>query len=86
MPRYFFNLWHRPGPGGLAEDDEGDELADVNAVREYALSLARDLIARGRNETIRDWTACSFEVTDKQGQLVLTVPFSDTVREEGVWN
>ena len=31
MPRYFFNVRHRPGPEGLAEDHEGDELADVNA-------------------------------------------------------
>jgi hypothetical protein len=86
MPRYFFSLRHRPGAGGLAEDHEGDELPDVNAAHEHALSEARELIARGCNETIRDWTACSFEVTDEQGQRVLTVPFSDTVSEEGVWD
>jgi hypothetical protein len=86
MPRYFFSLRYRPGPGGLAEDHEGDELPDVNAAREHALSEARDLIARGRSATIRDWTVCSFEVTDEQGQRVFTVPFSDTVSEEGVWN
>ena len=85
MPRYFFNLRQRPGPGGLAQDQDGDELADVNAAREHALSEARELIARGRNEWIRDWTACTFEVTDEQGQRILTVPFSDTVPEEGVW-
>ncbi len=85
MPRYFFNLRHRPGPAGLAEDHEGDELADVNAAREHALSQARDLIARGRNEIIRDWMVCSFEITDEQGQPVLTVPFSDTV-PEGSWD
>lgn len=79
MPRFFFNLRHRAGPGGLAEDHDGDELADVTAAREHALTVARDLIARGRNESIRDWMVCSFEITDEQDQPVLTVPFSDTV-------
>lgn len=86
MPRYFFNLRHRPGSGGLAADREGDELADVNAARAHALSEARDLIARGRNETIHDWMVCSFEVTDERDKPVLTVPFSDTLPEEGVWD
>ena len=86
MPRYFFNLRYRPGPGGLAEDHEGNELPDVNAGREHALSEARELIARGRNEWIRDWMVCSFEISDDKGQRVLTVPFSDTVSEEGVWD
>ena len=81
MARYFFNLRHRSGPAGLAEDPDGDELADVPAAREHALTVARDLIARGRNESIRDWMVCSFEITDEQGQPVLTVPFSDTVPE-----
>ena len=85
MPRYFFNLWHRTGPGGLAQDHEGDELPDLDAAREHALMEARGLIARGRNEAVRDWTACSFEVTDERGRRVLTVPFGDTVPGEGVW-
>ncbi len=86
MPRYFFNLRHRSGPAGLAEDHEGDELADIKAAREHALSEARDLIARGRNEMIRDWMVCSFEITDEQDQPVLTVPFSDTVPEHEIWD
>ncbi len=81
MPRYFFNIRHRPGPGGLAEDHEGDELADVAAVREHALSEARTMIARDELATIRDWMDCSFEITDEAGHLVLTVLFSDTVEE-----
>lgn len=81
MPRYFFHLRHRPGPAGLALDEEGDELADVSAAREHALYVARDTIARTRTDIVRDWMVCSFEVTDESGQLVLTVPFSDTVEE-----
>lgn len=82
MPRYFFNVRHRPGPAGLAQDPEGDELADANAARERALTVARAMIARDQFVTIRDWMDCSFEITDEAGQLVLTVPFSDTVPEQ----
>ena len=85
MPRYFFNLRHRPGPAGLAVDPEGNELPDLSAAREHALFVARDLIARTRTDIIRDWFVCSFEIEDEDAQLVLTVPFSDTVSDEGVW-
>ncbi|CAO4172348.1 DUF6894 family protein [Methylorubrum extorquens] len=79
MPRYFFNVRHRLAPAGLAQDPEGEQLADANAARERALTVARAMIARDRLVTIRDWMDCSFEITDEDGQLVLTVPFSDTV-------
>ena len=79
MPRYYFNLRHRLGPAGLAVDPEGEELPDLNAARERALSAARDHIARTRTDTIRDWFVCSFEVEDEDAQRVLTVPFSETV-------
>ena len=86
MPRYYFNLRHRPGPAGLAVDQEGEELPDLNAVRERALFMARDMIARTRTDIVRDWFVCSFEITDEQGEHVLTVPFSDTVPEEEGWD
>ena len=85
MPRYFFNLRHRPGPAGLAVNPEGDELADLNAARKHALFVARDTIARTRTDIVRDWMVCSFEIEDEDAQLLLTVPFSDTVSDEGVW-
>ncbi|CAO4148227.1 DUF6894 family protein [Methylorubrum extorquens] len=81
MPCYFFNVRHRPGPAGLAEDHEGDELMDVAAARKHAFSEAKAVIAQGQLATIRDWMDCSFEITDEAGQHVLTVPFSDTVPE-----
>ena len=82
MPQYYFNVRHRPGPAGVSSDPEGDELADVNAAREHALSVARKMIARDRLTLIRDWLVCSFEITDEAGALVLTVPFSDTVLDQ----
>ncbi|MHC2017779.1 DUF6894 family protein [Methylobacterium sp. CM6247] len=82
MPRYYFNLRHRPGPAGLAVDQEGEELPDLNAAREYALEAARDHIARTRTYLIRDWFVCTFEIEDEDAQLLLTVRFSDTVPDE----
>ena len=78
MPRYYFNLRHRPGPAGLAVDPEGEEFPDLAAARERALSAARDHIARTRTDVIRDWFVCSFEIEDEDAQLVLHVPFRDT--------
>ena len=82
MPRFYFSVRHREGPSGLAIDEEGDELADVEAAREHALSVARKMIANDRLTMIRDWMVCAFEVTDEAGTRVLTVPFSDTVPHE----
>lgn len=79
MPRYYFNLRHRPGPEGLAVDPEGEEWPDLNAAREQALNAARDLIARTQTYVVRDWFTCLFEIEDVDGQRLLTVPFSDTV-------
>jgi hypothetical protein len=81
MPRFFFNVRHRPGPDGLAVDPEGEELADVDAARERALFQAREMIARERHTFIRDWMVCAFEILDEAHQPVLAVPFSDTVPE-----
>ena len=86
MPRYFFNTRYRPGADGLAVDPEGDELPDVNAAREHALAQARIMIARTRTDMVRDWMVCAFEIVDEDAHPVLTVPFSDTVSEEGVWD
>jgi len=79
VPRYYFNLRHRPGPAGLAVDPEGEEFSDLASARERALNAARDHIARTRTDVIRDWFVCSFEIEDEDAQLVLKVPFSETV-------
>ena len=79
MTRYYLNL--RYGRNKLAEDPEGDELAEGLDVREHARHVARDLIARTRSHSVRDWFACAFEITDESGRPVMTVPFADTVPE-----
>ncbi|BCM87974.1 DUF6894 family protein [Methylobacterium indicum] len=79
MARYFFHVRHHPGPSGLAEDYEGDELADSSAAREHALEMALDLITRTRLDSVRDWFDCSFDIADEHGQPVMIVPFADAV-------
>jgi hypothetical protein len=82
MPRYYFHLRHRPGPEGLAVDEDGDDLPDLDTARLHALAVARDTIARTRTDIVRDWFVCAFEITDEAGRHLLTVPFSDTVPDE----
>ena len=82
MARYFFNIRHKPGPDGVADDIDGDEIADIAQVREHALGVARDLIARTRLDSIANWFDCAFEITDEQGHPVMTVPFTDIVPDE----
>jgi len=76
--RFFMNLRYRDR---VYMDEEGDELAEVSLVREHALAMASELIARTRTEIIRDWFDCTFVVTDEEGRTVVEVPFGETVEE-----
>lgn len=82
MARYYFSVRFRPGPEGLAVDEEGDDLPDLAAVRAHALRVARDLVQRTRYDMIRNLFDCSFEITDEQGERVLVVPFTEAVSTE----
>ena len=62
-------------------DQEGDDLASADAVEGHARETARDLINRARMDSIRNWFDYSFEVTDEAGQVVLVLPFSETINE-----
>ena len=76
MPRYFLSVRYRDGAEHLAVDEEGDELPDVDALREHVLEVAHDMLhqmpIRGVN-----WHECIFEVTDEAGQPVMSVPFAE---------
>jgi hypothetical protein len=85
MPRFYFNVRHRPGPAGLARDPEGEEFPDLDAACERARSAARNHFARTRTDIIRDWFVCSFEIEDEDAQLLLTLPFRSTFSDEDVW-
>ena len=80
LPRYFMNVRYRDR---LFVDEEGDELASEHAVQGHALDTARDLIAHAWMDNIRNWFDCSFEVTNEAGQVVLGMPFGETLNETG---
>ena len=79
MARYFLHVRYKTGPDGLAVDEEGDEVADEEALRAYVADTARDLMLKSRITGI-DWRTCTFEVTDEADQLVLTMPFAEAVQ------
>jgi hypothetical protein len=79
MPRFFLHLRYRDGVDGLAVDEEGDDLPDPDRLRQHVEATARDLMRHARLAAISDWRACTFEVTDETGSLVLTLPFSEVV-------
>jgi hypothetical protein len=52
-------------------------------VQGHALETARDLLTRARMDSIRSWFECSSEVTNEAGQVVLVLPCSATLNENG---
>jgi hypothetical protein len=78
VPRYFLSLRYKDGAGGLAVDEEGDELPDQDALRQHVVETARDLM-QTRMGVVRNWADCTFEVTNEAGHLVLTLPFSEAL-------
>jgi hypothetical protein len=77
VPRYFLHLRYRDCVNGLAVDQEGDDLPDQTGLRRHVEATARDLMRHARLAAIPDWRACTFEVTDEAGQVVLTLPFAE---------
>jgi hypothetical protein len=77
VPRFFLHLRYRNGTDGLAVDEEGDDLPNASGLRQHVETTARDLMRHARLAAITDWRACTFEVTDETGSLVLTLPFAE---------
>jgi hypothetical protein len=73
MPIYYFHI--RDGDQ-LEVDPDGTELPDLNAARVEALKVAQELMSEvadlGQDTVI--------EIADGDGQTILIVPFSDTLR------
>jgi hypothetical protein len=76
VPRYFLHVRYKTGPDSLAVDEEGDEVANEEALRAHVAHTARDLMLKTRITGI-DWQTCTFEATDGTGRLVLTMPFGE---------
>lgn len=58
----------------LVRDDEGSELADLNAARAEALSVAGEMLAN-RIKAGRMLGYRMFEIADNTGSILITVPF-----------
>ena len=76
MPRFFFDLRCRTQ---LFPDTDGEEVQDLAAARETALTAVRELASEPSPLT-GEWTECIFEVRDEAGRLVLWCPFLDALR------
>jgi Domain of unknown function (DUF6894) len=71
MPRYYFHI--RDGDT-LILDDDGCELADVEATRAEALDSARDLRRQDATDHFFTSKAPYIAVCDARGNMVLTQP------------
>ena len=71
MPRYYFSL----SDGRPFKDVDWLDLPDLEAARDEAMGLARDLIRLKPNR--RDWSSWSVRVTDEDNHSVLEVRFSE---------
>jgi len=78
MPRYFLHLRFRDGAGGLAVDQEQNELPNEGVLGERVLATAREL-TQTRMGAVRDWAEYTFEVTTGIRRLVLTLPFTEAL-------
>jgi uncharacterized protein DUF6894 len=72
MARYFFRL--RDGDALLPDDEEGEELRDLEAVRRYATESARQLLSEAALSGRAGSLNHQIEVTDETGRTILTMP------------
>ena len=78
MPIFFFDSYDGED---MVRDNEGQELADITAVRREAFEDVRELVAAvvARGEVIE---SRELLVRDASGQTVLTLPFRDVLNGE----
>jgi hypothetical protein len=79
MPRYYFHLRHTDT---LVSDDDGQELADVQAARIAALEIADDLLNEYAFSGVTDDPGRQIEVADASGQTVVIVPVERVANAE----
>lgn len=71
MPRYFFHVTD----GYSTRDDEGTELPDIYTAQDQAIRTSGELL-RDMGGEFWNGTEWKLEVTDEQGQTLLTLRFS----------
>ena len=75
MPRYFFHVCNG---NGFTEDEEGQEVADLEAARVVALRAARDIMASDVQRGMLDLSSF-IEIEDADKRLVHTLGFEQAV-------
>lgn len=76
MPRFYLHIYNG---SGVAEDLEGQELADTAAARRAAIEGLRDILASELRGGKLD-TASFVEIEDEARHPVATVSFDEAVR------
>ena len=79
MARFYFHLRNDL----TVDDQEGAELADLDAARARAEQYALDMSAASVLEHGRINLHHRIDVADERGEIVLTVEFGDVVTVEG---
>ena len=80
MPHYHFNLHNSIG---FVADEEGQELADLDAARAEALRNARGLMAEEVRGGRLDLEG-KLEIVDGRGTVLLTLAFAEAIELEGL--
>lgn len=75
MPRFYFQIYNG---NGHTLDEEGQDLADVGEARAVAVSGIRSLLGEELAAGSMDLDG-KIDVTDKEGTVVLSLPYSDAV-------
>ena len=75
MARYYL---HIVNGGGYSEDPEGQELTDLEAARTAAIEGVRSMLSEEARQGQLD-LAGRIEIADADGNILLSVPFSEAV-------
>ncbi len=75
MQRYFLHLFNGIG---LAPDEEGVELADLDAARSMAVAAVRDIVSAEARGGIIDLRG-RIEIATEHSGLVDTIAFADAI-------
>jgi|RifCSP13_3_1023840.scaffolds.fasta_scaffold76056_1 hypothetical protein len=80
MARYFFHV--RDGDTLARDDEEGEELPNLEAVRLVAIAGARELLSDAARSGKAGSLRQQIEVADESGQTVLIMPVGHGVGTE----
>jgi hypothetical protein len=78
VPIYYFDL--QKGDE-IVEDDQGQDLADIEAAKLEGLASARELIADAAKKGILA-TRPVYRIRNESGDILATIPFKDTLEPD----